>query len=391
MTNPLLSDWTTPFEIAPFDLIEDAHFAPAFADALEAHNAEIAAIAGNPEAPTFANTVEALEAAGGALDKVLSVFFSVAGADSNPAREALQRDFSAKMAAHFAAISSNKALFARLAELWARRDDLGLSAEQARVLMLTHRGFVRAGAALEGLEDARMGEIKGRLATLGTEFMQNLLADEREWFMELGEDDLDGLPDFAVEAMRAAGQEKGAAGPVVTTGRSIITPFLQFSTRRDLREKAYQAYVARGANGNANDNRANAGEVLALRQERAQLLGYEDFASYKLETGMAKTPDRVAELLEAVWQPAKARAEEDAKVLEAMMHAEGINGDLEAWDWHYYAAKRRKAEHDLDEAELKPYLQLERMIEASFACANRLFGLEFAPLDVPLYHEDCRA
>jgi len=391
MTNPLLSDWTTPFEIAPFDLIEDAHFGPAFADALEAHNAEIAAIAGNPEAPTFANTVEALEAAGGALDKVLSVFFTVAGADSNPAREALQRDFSPKMAAHFAAISSNKALFARLAELWARRDDLGLSAEQARVLMLTHRGFVRSGAALEGLEEARMGEIKGRLATLGTEFMQNLLADERAWFMELGEDDLDGLPDFAVEAMRAAGAEKGAAGPVVTTGRSIITPFLQFSTRRDLREKAYQAFVARGANGNANDNRANAGEVLALRQERAQLLGYENFASYKLETEMAKTPDRVAELLEAVWQPAKARAEEDAKVLEAMMHADGINGDLEAWDWHYYAAKRRKAEHDLDEAELKPYLQLERMIEASFACANRLFGLEFAPLDVPLYHEDCRA
>ncbi|WP_412565440.1 M3 family metallopeptidase [Thalassobius sp. MITS945101] len=391
MTNPLLSDWTTPFEIAPFDLIEDAHFAPAFADALEAHNAEIAAIAGNAEAPTFANTVEALEAAGGALDKVLSVFFTVAGADSNPVREALQRDFSPKMAAHFAAISSNKALFARLADLWARRDDLGLSAEQARVLMLTHRGFVRSGAALEGLEDARMGEIKGRLATLGTAFMQNLLADEREWFMELGEEDLDGLPDFAVEAMRAAGSEKGAAGPVVTTGRSIITPFLQFSTRRDLREKAYQAYVARGANGNANDNRANAGEVLALRQERAQLLGYEDFASYKLETEMAKTPDRVAELLEAVWQPAKARAEEDAKVLAAMMHADGINGDLEAWDWHYYAAKRRKAEHDLDEAELKPYLQLERMIEASFACANRLFGLEFAPLDVPLYHEDCRA
>ena len=391
MTNPLLSDWTTPFEIAPFDLIEDAHFAPAFAEALEAHNAEIAAVAENPEAPTFGNTVEALEAAGGALDKVLSVFFTVAGADSNPAREELQRDFSPKMAAHFAAISSNKALFARVSDLWGRRDDLGLTDEQARVLMLTHRGFVRSGAALEGREDARMGEIKGRLATLGTEFMQNLLADEREWFMELGEDDLDGLPDFAVDAMRAAGAEKGAAGPVVTTGRSIITPFLQFSTRRDLREKAYQAYVARGANGNANDNRAIAGEVLALRQERAQLLGYEDFASYKLETEMAKTPERVAELLEAVWQPAKARAEEDAKVLEAMMHADGINGDLEAWDWHYYAAKRRKAEHDLDEAKLKPYLQLERMIEASFACATRLFGLEFAPLDVPLYHEDCRA
>lgn len=391
MTNPLMSQWDTPFELAPFDTIRDEDFAPAFEAALDAHNAEIAAIAENTDTPTFANTVEALEAAGEALNKVLSVFFTVAGADSNPAREALQRDFSPKMAAHFAAISSNKVLFARLADLWARRDDLGLSPEQARVLMLSHRGFVRAGAALEGAADARMGEIKGRLAVLGTQFTQNLLADERDWFMELTEDDLDGLPDFAVEAMRAAGVEKGADGPVVTTGRSIITPFLQFSTRRDLRQKAYQAFTARGANGNDNDNRAIAAEILKLREERAHLLGYADFASYKLETEMAKTPDRVAELLEAVWQPAKARAEADATVLEEMMHAEGINGDLEAWDWHYYAAKRRKAEHDLDEAELKPYLQLERMIEASFACATRLFGLEFTPLDVPLYHEDCRA
>lgn len=391
MTNPLMSQWDTPFELAPFDAIRDEDFAPAFEAALDAHNAEIAAIAENTDTPTFANTVEALEAAGEALNKVLSVFFTVAGADSNPAREALQRDFSPKMAAHFAAISSNKALFARLADLWARRDNLGLSPEQARVLMLSHRGFVRAGAALEGAADARMGEIKGRLAVLGTQFTQNLLADERDWFMELTEDDLDGLPDFAVEAMRAAGAEKGADGPVVTTGRSIITPFLQFSTRRDLRQKAYQAFTARGANGNDNDNRAIAAEILKLREERAHLLAYADFASYKLETEMAKTPDRVAELLEAVWQPAKARAEADATVLEEMMHAEGINGDLEAWDWHYYAAKRRKAEHDLDEAELKPYLQLERMIEASFACATRLFGLEFTPLDVPLYHEDCRA
>ncbi|CUH83017.1 M3 family metallopeptidase [Thalassovita mediterranea] len=391
MTNPLLSTWDTPFEIAPFAAIKDADFAPAFEQALDEHSAEVQAIADNTDAPTFANTVEALEAAGGVLDKVLSVFFTVAGADSNPEREALQRDFSPKMAAHFAAISSNKALFNRLADLWDRRDTLGLTPEQARVLMLTHRGFVRAGAALTGTEDTRMGEIKARLAVLGTQFTQNLLADERDWFMELTEDDLDGLPDFAINAMRAAGVEKGASGPVVTTGRSIITPFLQFSTRRDLRQKAYQAFTSRGANGNDNDNRAIAAEILKLREERAQLLGYADFASYKLETEMAKTPERVEELLQAVWTPAKARAEEDAKVLQDMLHADGLNGDLEAWDWHYYAAKRRKADHDLDEAELKPYLQLDRMIEGAFACATRLFGLEFTPLDVPLYHEDCRA
>lgn len=390
MTNPLLSDWTTPFQIAPFDTISDDDFAPAFEKALAAHMDEVSAIAENAEAPTFANTVEAMEAAGVALDQVLSVFYTVAGADSNETREGLQRDFSPKLAAHSSAISSNKDLFARIADLWDRRDDLDLTAEQTRVLMLTHRGFVRSGAALTGAEDTRMAEIKSRLAVLGTTFTQNLLSDERSWYMELAEADLEGLPDFAVSAARAAGQEKGL-GPVVTTSRSIITPFLQFSPRRDLRAKAYAAWVARGANGGDTDNRAVAAEILALREERAKLLGYANFAAYKLETEMAKTPDAVRGLLMDVWKPAKAQALSDAKVLEDMLHADGHDGPLQAWDWHYYAAKRRKAEHDLDEAALKPYLQLDRMIEASFACASRLFGLQFKPLEVPLYHDDCRA
>ncbi|EEX08558.1 peptidyl-dipeptidase dcp [Ruegeria lacuscaerulensis ITI-1157] len=391
MSNPILSDWTTPFEIAPFAEISDDDFAPALEQALQAHTDQIAAIAANPEAPSFANTIEALEAAGEGLSKVLSVFYTVAGADSNPAREALQRDFSPKLAAHFAAISSNKALFRRVADLWARRDDLGLTEEQARVLMLTHRGFVRSGAALQDKADARMQEIKARLASLGTAFTQNLLADERTWFMPLSEDDLDGLPDFVIDAARAAGREKGADGPVVTLSRSLIVPFLQFSPRRDLREKAYRAWTARGANGGETDNRDIAAEILKLREERARLLGYENFAAFKLETEMARTPQRVRDLLMQVWTPAKARAEADAAVLTQMMQADGINGPLEPWDWRYYAEKRRKAEHDLDEAALKPYLQLDRMIEAAFSCANRLFGLEFAPLDVPLYHPDCRA
>ncbi|NOD92790.1 peptidase M3 [Ruegeria sp. HKCCD4884] len=391
MTNPILSSWTTPFEIAPFAEISDDDFAPALDQAMTAHNDQIAAIAENSDAPTFANTIEALEAAGEQLDKVLSVFFTVAGADSNPRREELQREFSPKLSAHFSGISSNKALFKRVADLWARRDDLNLTEEQARVLMLTHRGFVRAGAALAGEDDTRMQEIKSRLASLGTSFTQNLLADERDWFMDLTEEDLQGLPDFVVDAARAAGQEKEAQGPVVTLSRSLIVPFLQFSPRRDLREKAYRAWAARGANWGDTDNRDIAAEILTLREERAKLLGYDSFADYKLETEMARTPDRVRELLMQVWEPAKSRADADAEILTQMMQEDGINGPLEAWDWRYYAEKRRKAEHDLDEAALKPYLQLDRMIEASFACANRLFGLEFAPLDVPLYHPDCRA
>ena len=389
--NPLLQDWTTPFGIAPFDQISDDDFAPALEEALAAHNAEIDAIANDPDAPTFANTVEALEAVGGKLDKVLSVFYTVAGADSNPAREALQRDFSPKLSAHFSEISANKALFARVDGVWQGRDALDLSDEQARVLKLTHLGFVRAGSALIGADEARMKEIKGRLAVLGTEFTQNLLADERSWFMKLEEADLIGLPDFVMNTARAAGEEKEGGGPVVTLSRSLITPFLQFSPRRDLRETAFKAWEARGANGGETDNRAIAAETLALRKERAALLGYNSFSDYKLETEMAKTPAAVRDLLMQVWEPAKAQANADAEVLTKMMHADGVNGDLAPWDWRYYAEKRRAAEHDLDEAALKPYFQLDRMIEASFACATRLFGLAFKPLDVPLYHADCRA
>ncbi len=391
MSNPLLSHWDTPFEIAPFSRISDDDFAPALEQALAAHSAWIDAIANNTAPPSFANVVEALETPVRELEQVLSVFFTVAGADSNAKREELQRDFSPKLAAHFSAITANKTLYARVKSVWDQRDNLGLTDEQSRVLMLTHRGFVRGGAALTGADDQRMQEIKGRLATLGTAFTQNLLADERDWHMELSEADLEGLPDFVVDATRAAGAEMGAPGPVVTLSRSVITPFLQFSPRRDLRQKAFAAWCARGANGGDSDNRAIAAEILALRAERAALLGYDSFAAYKLETEMAKTPEAVRDLLMQVWQPAKAQADSDARILTEMMHQDGINGDLEPWDWRYYAEKRRKAEHDLDEAELKPYLQLDRMIEASFACANRLFGLEFKPLDVPLYHPDCRA
>ncbi|MCF6430215.1 M3 family metallopeptidase [Leisingera sp. MMG026] len=391
MSNPLLSRWDTPFEIAPFNSISDDDFAPALEQALAAHAAQIDTIANSSEAPGFANVIEALETPCRELEQVLGVFFTVAGADSNPKREELQRAFSPRLAAHFSAITANKALYARVKAVWDQRDVLDLTQEQQRVLMLTHRGFVRGGAALEGEADTRMQQIKGRLATLGTEFTQNLLADERSWFMELTEEDLEGLPEFVISAARAAGQEMGKDGPVVTLSRSLITPFLQFSPRRDLRETAFNAWAARGAGGGETDNRAIAAETLQLREERARLLGYKNFAAYKLETEMARTPDAVRGLLMDVWGPAKARADEDAKVLTAMMQADGINGDLEPWDWRYYAGKRRKAEHDLDEAALKPYLQLDRMIEAVFACANRLFGLEFAPLDVPLYHPDCRA
>ncbi len=391
MTNPLLSDWTTPFGLPPFDRIADTDFAPALEEAMRLHLAEIDAIAANPAPASFANTIEALEGAGEALDKVLSTFFSVAGADTNPDRQALERAFSPQLSAHSTAIYANRPLFDRIRTLWVARDSLDLDGEQARVLMLTHRAFVRAGAALDGAQAERMAQIKARLAVLGTGFMQNLLKDESDWSLTLSQDDLAGLPPFVVEAMLAAGQERGSEGPVLTLSRSVIVPFLQFSTRRDLRETAWRAWTSRGEMGGETDNRAATAEILALREERAALLGYPDFAHFKLETEMAATPAHVRDLLMAVWQPARARALEDAAEMEEMMRADGVNGPLQPWDWRFYAERQRKARHDLDEAQVKPYFQLDRMIEAAFACANRLFSLEFAPLDVPLYHPDCRA
>jgi len=391
MMNPLLEDWTTPFGIPPFDRITDEDFGPAVDAALDEARAAIAAIAQDAEPPTFANTIEALERADTRLGQVLGAFFALAGADSNDARQALQRDFAPKLSAYGSEITSNRALFERIETLWQARETLDLDPEQARVLMLTRRGFVRSGAQLDGAEAARLKEVKSRLAVLGTSFTQNLLADEKAWEMRLSEADLVGLPGFVVSAARAAGQERGAGGPVVTLSRSLIVPFLQFSPRRDLRRLAYEAWAARGAGGGETDNRAIAAETLALREERARLLGYDTFADYKLETEMAGTPDAVRDLLMQVWTPARASAEADAKILEQMLHADGEAGPLEPWDWRYYAEKRRQAEHDLDETALKPYLQLDRMVEAAFACATRLFGLDFTEItDAPRYHADVR-
>lgn len=387
--NALLDGWTGEFALPPFDRIRDEDFGPAFDAALAEARANIAAIAANPDAPDFTNTIAALELAEGLLDRVSGVFYNLAGADSTPAREALQRDLAPKLSAFSSEVTNNKALFARIEALWQARDGLNLTAEEARVLELYRQMFVRAGAQLEGAAADRLTEVKARLAVLGTSFSQNLLAEERDWFMELAEADLEGLPDFAVAAARAAGAERGL-GAVITTNRSLIVPFLQFSPRRALRQRAYEAWVARGANGNAQDNRAIAAEILKLREERAALLGYASFADYKLEPEMARTPAAVRDLLMRVWEPARKKALADAAVLEAMLRADGIAGPLEAWDWRYYSEKRRKAEHDLDEAALKPYLSLDAMLAAQFDCANRLFGLSFRELPGPFYHPDVR-
>ena len=386
--NVLLQPWDTPFGLPPFAQVRDEDFGPAFDAAMALARGNIARIAEGPGV-SFAEVIEALELAEGDLDRVAGVFYNLAGADSTEAREALMRDLAPKMSAFSSEVTNNKALWAKIEALWAGREGLGLTTEQLRVLTLYRQMFIRSGAALVGTAAERLTAVKSRLAVLGTAFGQNLLADERAWFMELAETDLAALPGFVQDAARAAGAER-SLGAVVTLNRSLIVPFLQFSPNRALRQRAYEAWVARGANGGETDNRGVAAEILALRAERASLLGYADFASFKLEPEMAKTPAAVRDLLMRVWEPAKRKALGDAAVLEAMLVADGLLAPLEAWDWRYYSEKRRKAEHDLDEAALKPYLSLDAMLGAQFDCANKLFGLEFREIEGPFYHPDVR-
>ncbi|MFV0475800.1 MAG: M3 family metallopeptidase [Pikeienuella sp.] len=392
MTNPLLADWNTPFGLPPFESIAPAHFRPAFEAALKADRADVDAIANDPAAPSFANTIEALELSGAMLTRVASVFFNLAGVASDDEMQEIERWIAPALSRHHAETVMNGKLFARIDALMERRGALGLDAEADRVLELTHRGFVRAGGELRGPDRARMTEVMSRLATLGAAFSQNVLKDEKDWVLKLeGPRALDGLPNFVIDAAAAAAKERGIEGHVVTLSRSLIAPFLQFSANRALREEAWRAWTGRGETRPETMNHPVAAEMIALRAERARLLGFPHFAGFKLDDQMAKTPDRVRDLLMAVWTPARARALEERDALAARAAAEGANIEIRPWDWRYYAEKQRKAEHDLDEAELKPYLPLDGMIEAAFHCAKRLFDLDFAELkDAPRPHPDAR-
>ena len=391
MTNPLTAPFETPFGIPPFGAVQDHHFEPAFEQAMAAHLAEIEAIAGNPDPATFENTIDALERAGSHLRQVAGVFFNLAGTDATDGIKAVQRNVSPRLAAHRSEIMLNQALFARVDALAADADTLALTDEQRRVLDLTLKDFERAGARLDQAGRARLKAIAQESAQLGTTFGQNVQKDEEDWHLALSSDDLDGLPEFVISAARGAAAERGMDGHIVTLSRSLIVPFLQFSPRRDLRQQAFEAWAARGDMREETRTIPQITALLALRQERAQLLGYDTYAAYRLEPEMAKTPDAVRDLLMAVWTPARAQAERDAEKLTQMLHEDGVNDDLAPWDWRFYAARLQKAEHDIDEAEIKPYLQLDKMIEAAFDCATRLFGLTFAPLDIPLHHPDARA
>lgn len=392
--NPLLQEWTTPFRVPPFEALTADHFRDGFDKALKRHRAEIDAIAESKDDPTFDNTVAALERSGRDLEKVAGTFFNVAAANTNKDLQALERDIAPKLAEHSSKTLLNRTLFLRLKALADAGEALGLDPEQARVLERYVTRFVRAGARLDGKEREQVASISQELASLTTQFSQNLLADETDFELVLDDgDDLAGLPDFLIETARSEAIERGYDNKyVITLSRSSIMPFLQFSTRRDLREKAFQGWTKRGENGGTTDNRRLVADIISLRGQRARLLGYDTYSDYRLADEMAKTPAAVRELLMAVWKPARLRAEEERRKLQEIAAAEGENFTIAPWDWRYYAEKLRKVEHDIDEAEIKPYLQLERMIEAAFYTAQKLFGLGLKErTDLRLYHPDVRA
>ena len=391
--NPFFEAWNTPFELPPFDRIRPEHFPPAFDRGMAEHIAEIDGIAGSSEAPDFTNTVEGLERSGRLLRRVSRVFNNLTSSATNPALDAIDRDYAPKLAAHRSRIMLDPGLFARFDTLWQGRDQLGLAPEQLRLLDRHHLNFVRAGALLDPAQKARMAEISERLASLHTLFGQNVLHDEDEWRLMLEEGDLAGLPDFARAAAAEAAKARGLDGHyAITLSRASVEPFLSFSARRDLRRTAHEAWTARGAHPGDHDNRMLIGEIMALRAEQARLLGYDSFAAYRLDDTMAKTPEAAAALLHAVWGPAKRKAAEERAELEAMARANGLNEPIAPWDWRYYAEKVRQAKYALDEASVKPYFVLDNIVEAAFDTAGRLFGLRFIERrDCPVYHRDVRA
>ncbi len=390
MTNPFAATWDTPFEAPPFDVIETAHFRPAYDGALKAHRAEVAAIADSADEPSFENTIAALERSGKALKRVDGVFNQLSSANTDEALQAVELEMAPVVTRHWNDIFLNPKLFARIDALFAQRDGLGLTPEQVRVLERYHLDFVRSGAALTADERLRYAAITERLSVLGTQFGQNVLNDERDSVMALSEAEVAGLSDSAKAAAAQMARDRKLNAPyAMTASRSSVEPMLQSGTDRATREKAWRAFVKRGANGNANDNRGVIAEMVALRTELAGLLGYPTYAHYKLADSMAGTPEAARGLLEQLWGHGRRKALEDRDALQALADGEGASLTIEPWDWRFYAEKLRLARYDFDADALKPYFELGKVLDAAFFTAGKLFGLSFVPRDdVPGYHPD---
>jgi len=401
MANPLLPRWTGPYGgVPPFDKVKVEHFKPALESAMAEQLAEIQAIADNPAAPTFENTTAAMERAGRTLDRVDRVYSVFSSTMRSAAFREVERDMEPKLAQFRDRIVQNERLFQRISAVYESRERSGLTPEQQRLVWLKYNDFARSGARLDAVAKKRLSEINERLASLYTEFSQNVLADEGSALYLKSEAQLHGLPDSLREAAAEAARERGHPGEwAILNTRSSMEPFLTCCARRDLREKVWRAYYSRGDNGDARDNKKIIAEIVRLRGERAQLLGYASHAHWRLEMSMAKTPERATQLMEALWRPAVKRVAEEVADMQAEADREvaGLTGgvtsrfEIEPWDYRFYAEKVRKARYDVDDSEVMPYLQLENLREAMFWVAGELLGLRFAPApDAPVVHPDVR-
>ncbi|WP_342768040.1 M3 family metallopeptidase [Thalassotalea euphylliae] len=387
-TNPFFNAWGTPFGAPPFDEIKTEHFMPAFEQAMEKHLKEVDAIATSDSLPTFTNTVEQLELSGAELVRVARVFFNLTGTESNDEMQALQREISPLLSRHSNKIQMNPELFQRIKAVHATRNDSNLKAEQVRLVERLYNEAVRSGANLEGADRERFAEINERIATLTTTFGQNMLNDSTDFKLVLEASDLAGMSQSMIDAAAASAKAQDMEGKyLITLQRSSVEPFLQFSERRDLREKAFKGWAMRGDNDNEYDNKANVEEIVKLRSERAKLLGYKHHSDYVLSNTMASSPEAAMDLLMKVWTPAVAKAEQEREWILELMKEEGADHKFEAWDWRYYAEKVRKARFDLDQGEIAQYFELENMLKAKFHVAEQLFGLTFTERnDIPVYN-----
>ena len=401
--NPFFQEWNTPYEVPPFLDIKDEHYMPAYEQGMKENLEEIDAIVNNPEAPTFANTIEELERTGQLLSKVGRVFSNLASSNTNPKLQELQRELSPMLSAHYDKISLNEGLFNRVNAIWQNRENLDLTKEQTKLLNDTRKGFVRSGALLSEDQKERISEINSKISGLSTSFGQNLLAETNGFELILEASDLEGLSEGVIAAAADAASQKMDAAEsdeekdkyndkyVFTPHRSSMYPFLTESTRRDLREKLYNSYVMRGDNNNDKDNKEIAAQIAKLRAERAQIMGYKTHAHFTLDDNMLKTPEEVYDLLYKLWKPAVKRAKVEVADMQAVADSEGHDFKVAAWDWWHYSEKVRKEKYDLDESAIKPYLSLDNVLQGVFNTTNKLWGLNFTEIfDIDLYHPDAR-
>ncbi len=389
-TNPFFSKYNTPYDVPPFNLIKSEHYKPAIVEGITRSQQDIAAIINQKGQPTFENTIVALNNNGEMLKRVTSVFYNQNSANTNEELQKIANDVAPKLSAHRDDIYLNDALFQKVKSVYNTKNKLKLTPEQATLLDKTYKSFIRSGANLSDTDKKKLRTINSKLSVLTLQFGQNLLAETNNYELVISnKEDLAGLPAEIIEAAAITAQEKGKSGWIFTLSNSSVMPFLQYSSNRKLRKEIWTAYTNRGNNKNNHNNNAIAIQIANLRAEKAQLLGYKNYAAYALEETMAKTPEKVNDFLTTLWTPALKKAEKEASEIQDMMHKDGITETVKPYDWRYYSEKIRKAKFDLDEQELKPYFSIDNVQKGVFMVTEKLYGLQFKPLkNVPTYHEE---